>query len=62
MREYTVKKVTVFRVVTFSAKRSAKYILGIYKILNITNSTNLKLLCGISIRINKFPLSKFRHR
>ena len=42
MTEFTVKKVAVFRVATFLNNALQQiYFLGIYKIFNITNSTNL---------------------
>ena len=42
MTNFTVTEVTVFRVVIFLTKSSAKYNFSeIYEIFNITNSTNL---------------------
>ena len=42
MMEFTVKKVTVFSVATFLNEAFRQiYILEIYEIFNITNSTNL---------------------
>ena len=59
MTEFTVKEVTVFRVVTFLS--SGKYnFLGIYKIFKITNKSELSNV--ISIRNNKIRLFKFGHR
>ena len=46
MTEFTVKKVTVFRVVTFFNKALRQiYFLGISKTINMTNYTNLD--CGM---------------